>query len=166
MKVLSHLIRSTTLSIFLCVHDYYVVVVNWMVRRRKAVHEFRSRMKKKRWLWCFHWREVWCCIISSWTKSTCSPKTGITRIRGPLKTTAPFKSEHIVQARISKPTSISPMGKSLGSNMVGWKYPIHLDTPTVIGWTKCQEGHSSEYNSGLRWLKLRVPMGSGLRPCV
>ena len=90
MKVLSHLIRSTT-SVFLSVRDYYIVGVNWLVRRRKAVHRFRSRMKKKRWLWCFHWREVWCCIISSWTKSTSSPKSSITKIRGPLKTTASFQ---------------------------------------------------------------------------
>ena len=25
--------------------------------------------------------------------------------------------------------------KPLGSHMVGWKYPIDLDTPTMIGWT-------------------------------
>jgi len=26
-------------------------------------------------------------------------------------------------------------GKPLGSNMAGKKYPVHLDTPVMIGWT-------------------------------
>ena len=30
--------------------------------------------------------------------------------------------------------SISPKGKLLGSHTVGWKYPVHMDTSTLIGW--------------------------------
>jgi hypothetical protein len=79
--------------------------------------------------------------FSSWSKSTCNPKTGLVRIRGSPKTTAsiwrwtPWKST-------DKPVgTYLPKGKPLGFHMVGWKYPVHPDTPTMIGWSIGGRGH-------------------------
>ena len=59
------------------------------------------------------------------------PKAGVTRSWGHPRTTASFfKGEHL-----QRQLSISHKGKPLGSHMVHWKYPVHLDTPTMIGCT-------------------------------
>ena len=34
----------------------------------------------------------------------------------------------------SQPAPISSKEKVLGSHMIGWRYPIHPNTPTMIGW--------------------------------
>ena len=48
--------------------------------------------------------------------------------------TASFEGKHLEWAWTSNTTtSISSDGKPLGSHTVGWKYPIHLNTPTMIG---------------------------------
>ena len=44
----------------------------------------------------------------------------ITRLEGALKVTNP----HL----------ISRKGKPICLYTIGWKYPIHIDTPTMIGW--------------------------------
>ena len=72
----------------------------------------------------------------SWLKFQCDPETGIMRIRGHLKLLPPpFKGEHLNGCRQAN-LHLSPLKrKPLGSHMVGYKYPVHLDTPTMIGWT-------------------------------
>lgn len=67
--------------------------------------------------------------------------------------------------------------KLLGSHVVGWKYLVHLDIPTIIGWPigwqlrvlrklSAKEDHPSKCYFGLRQLITGVPTKSGLRPWV
>ena len=71
-----------------------------------------------------------------WWKSICIPEMGVTRIRGPLKTTASFQ-RWTPQMGVDKPAgTYLAQGKPLGSHMVGWQFPVHLDIPTIIEWTK------------------------------
>ena len=73
----------------------------------------------------------------SWSKFQCNPETGIMSIRGrpKLLPPPPFKGEHL-NGRRQASVHLSPLKrKPLGSHMVGYKHPIHLDTPTTIGWT-------------------------------
>ena len=105
--------------------------------------------------------------LSSWSISMWNSKTAIAWARGP-----PFEDGHLEHARTSRSAPISPKGKPLGSHMVGWNYPIHPDTPTMIGWiigvrvdqksSARKVTHSSTF-SGPRWLNLEIPMIHGLR---
>ena len=54
------------------------------------------------------------------SKFICCPEMGTMRIKGPPKTTAIFKDEHLERAWASQPASITPEVKPLGSHMVGW----------------------------------------------
>lgn len=71
----------------------------------------------------------------SWPKSMCNPIKGITSIRRPWRLMSPFQGEHLEWTQTSQSVTIFPKGKCLGSHVVGWKYPVHLDTPTTIEWT-------------------------------
>lgn len=51
-----------------------------------------SKKKKEIRLWFCHWCEIYCCSISSYSKSTCDLEMAITRIRRHLKTIASFVS--------------------------------------------------------------------------
>ena len=74
-------------------------------------------------------------LFSSWSKSICDPKTSMTKIRAPKDCWLPFQDFHLERAQTSQPAPISPKGKPLGSHMVGQQFPVHPDTPTMIGWT-------------------------------
>lgn len=50
-----------------------------------------------------------------------------------------------------------PKGKPLYFHMKGWKYPVHLNTPSTIGWTIGGKGHPSEPNVGLCGLISEFP---------
>lgn len=47
----------------------------------------------------------------------------------------PFEGKQLEQTRPNRPAHVSPKGEPLGSLMLGWKYTVHPDTPTMIGWT-------------------------------
>ena len=53
----------------------------------------------------------------------------------PQRLLPPFNGEHLERTRTSQLAPISPKGKPLGFHKVCWKYPIHTNTPTFIGWT-------------------------------
>ena len=108
--------------------------------------------------------------LSSWSISIWISKTGIAWVRGP-----PFEGKHLEHARTSRSAPISPKGKPLGSHMVGWKYPVHPDTHTMIVWTisvkvdrksSARKITQSRTFSNLRWLNLETPMNYGLRTWV
>lgn len=130
--------------------------------------------KKERWLWCCHRHELW---GSSWSgyKSICNSETGITRIRGALKTTVSFQRRNTLNGcrQASLHLSISFKSKPLASHIVGWKYLVHPDTLTMVEWSiggrvhpksSVRKAFESEYYSCLRRLNLGVSMGSGFRP--
>ena len=54
----------------------------------------------------------------SWSKATCNPKWGITRIRGPWQLLPPFEGEHLERVWTTQVAPISK-GKPLGFHMVG-----------------------------------------------
>ena len=69
-------------------------------------------------------------------KSACSPKMGITRIIGPLKTTASFRRWRPWTGAGQAHQHLSPpRAKPISSHMVGWKCVVHQGPPTMIGWT-------------------------------
>ena len=45
-----------------------------------------------------------------------------------------FKSEHLEGVRTCWSAPISPSGKPMGFHIVGWKYLVRQDTPTMMGW--------------------------------
>ena len=63
------------------------------------------------------------------------PKRAIQKLEATQRLLPPFKGEHLEQAQRSWQAPCNPKGKPLSSHMVGGKYPVHLDTPTMIGWT-------------------------------
>lgn len=69
----------------------------------------------------------------SWSKSICNPETSITRIREPRRLCLPSKLNTLNGRRWAR-QHLSHKGKPLGSHKAGSKYPIHLNTPTMIGW--------------------------------
>ena len=75
----------------------------------------------------------------SWIKSICNPEMAmyenysLQRLLLP-----PFGGEHLDWKWTSRLAPLSPKAKPRGSHMVGWIHPIHLDTPTMLGWTKNQ----------------------------
>lgn len=54
-------------------------------------------------------------VASIWSKSTCNPATGISRIRVPPRPLPPFKFEHLDLARTGWPAPHLPRKESLGS---------------------------------------------------
>ena len=63
------------------------------------------------------------------------PKRALQEYEGPWRLPPPFEDEHLEQARTSQATHISPKNKPLGSQMVGWIYPIHPYNSTMNGYT-------------------------------
>ena len=92
--------------------------------------------------------------------SLCNPETGITRVRGPWRLLPPFTGEHLARAQISWFAPISLKGKPLGSHMVGWKYLVHPDTPTMIGWTMCGRVHQKSLIWVIFWAQAAQPQSS------
>ena len=45
-----------------------------------------------------------------------------------------FEGEHLERIRTSQLAPISRKGKTLGSHMVRWIYPVHQGTLATIGW--------------------------------
>ena len=122
--------------------------------------------KKERWLQCCHRHELW---LSSWSgyKSICNSETGITRIRGTLKTTVSFQRWNTLNGcgQASLHLSIYFKSKPLGSHIVCWKYLVDPDTPTIVEWNIGGRVHrkssvrkvlESKYYSCLRRLNLGV----------
>ena len=71
----------------------------------------------------------------SWSKCICHSEMGSTRIRG-----APMTHTYLWRwapwlGMDNRPTPICHNGKPLGSHKVGWKLLVHLETPTMNGWT-------------------------------
>ena len=64
-------------------------------------------------------------------KSICNSKTCITRFRRPPKTTTSFSRRWTPWMDVDKSASTY---LPQGSHTIGQKYPVHLDTPTIIGW--------------------------------
>ena len=133
--------------------------------------------KEGRQLQCYHfWRGLWWCFIFlSWSKSICNAKTCMTRIRGvptivaSLRRWTPWMdADKLADAYLSQ-------GQALGSHILGWKYLGHsLKYPTMVWCTgirgrvhwKSSVRKVAHPSSGLRWLNIRVPMGSKLRRWV
>ena len=59
-------------------------------------------------------------------------KRALWELQGPQSLLPPFHGEHLEWLQRNP---VSPKGEPLGSHMLGWKYPVHQDTPTMIGWT-------------------------------
>ena len=55
-------------------------------------------------------------------------------LEGPRRFFPLFKDEHHDHAWTSQPTPISPKSKPLSSYTVDWKYLVHPDTFTTVGW--------------------------------
>lgn len=47
-----------------------------------------------------------------------------------------LNGEHLEHAQSSQHAPITLKGKAFGSHMIGWKYSIHKNTPTMIWGTK------------------------------
>lgn len=80
---------------------------------------------------------VWIMVLlhsqTSLSLATTILKHALQKLDGPLMTIAFFRkwttwtfASKLVGAYVSQ-------GKALGSHMVGWRYPGHPDTPTMIG---------------------------------
>ena len=84
------------------------------------------------WTMCLlhFWAGLSLYVILKWQ---CMKITGLQRLLLP-----PFGGEHLDWKWTSRLAPLSPKAKPRGSHMVGWIHPIHLDTPTMLGWTKNQ----------------------------
>ena len=51
---------------------------------------------------------------------------------------------------------ISPKGRPLRSHIVGWKYLVHLDTPTVVGWIIGSRAHQASKARKLRFFSVSI----------
>ena len=72
-------------------------------------------------------------LFSSWFKSICDSKTGITRIRGPPKTIASsWKCTHWMGANKPAGTYL-PKGKPLNSHMLNWNVQFTRIPPMWLG---------------------------------
>ena len=74
---------------------------------------------------------------SSWSKSICNLDISITRIRRSLEDYCLLSKVNTLNRHGQAGLHLSPpkKGKLLGSHVVGWKYPVHWNTPTMIGRT-------------------------------
>ena len=87
------------------------------------------------------WVDLSVCVI---------PKRAFQELEGFERLLSPFEGEHLEWTQTSESVAIFPKGKCLGSHVVGWKYPVHLDNPTTIGWTIGGRRSPSECVSRLR----------------
>ena len=93
-------------------------------------------MGKKRWLQLCHPREVWCCFIFKCGPSVyVIPKWVSRELKGPQDYSLLSNVETFNRPRQAGQHLSPPKGKPLGSHLLGRKYLVHLDTPSMIEWT-------------------------------
>ena len=63
------------------------------------------------------------------------PQHASWELEGPSRLLPPFKGEHLERCGQADLHLFAPKGKPLRSHVIRWKYAVHLDTPTMIGWT-------------------------------
>ena len=60
---------------------------------------------------------------------------------GPRKTSTSFFNVNTLNGCKQAINIHLPKGEPLGSHMVMWKHPVHINTPTVFGWTMNKRVH-------------------------
>ena len=91
--------------------------------------------KERKEIRCCHGMNYGVAFSSSCNKFVFNTEMGIMRIRAPPRLMPPFKVENLEWVQTSWLALISHKGKPLRSHVVGWKYPVHLDNPTMNRWT-------------------------------
>ena len=104
------------------------------VRERGREREMTSSMLPLAWIMVvLHlWVSLILYIIPTWTSQ---------ELEEPSRLLLLIKCEYLERAWKWNPTSYLSQGQALGSHMVGWKYTVHPNTPTLK--INCYKGHSS-----------------------
>ena len=87
------------------------------------------------------------------------PQRVLRQLKGPPMTSASFRRWTPWTSK-DKPTGTK--GKSLGCHIVGWKHHVHLDTPTMVGWTIGDRVHQKSSARDITHLSIIIPTLVGL----